>query len=565
MLVTDPAGLSMVVSALDNTALVGIDCETTGLDPHRDRVRLLSVATDTIDGTTFTYIIDCFKIDPASLWETLASKDLVLHNAIFDLAFLARMGFTPAAKVQDTVLISRVLYAGTRERHGLADCIKRELGEEMAKEMQKSEWAATLTDEQLVYAAKDAAVLRPLMETLTKKIAEAKLEQTAEIESRCLPAVAWMASHGVAVDQDAWKALAAKAKAEGVALREQMAALAPVPPGEMFVSWKFDSPADVTRLFATLGITITDTADETLAGINHPIAALLRNYREATKRLTTYGEQWLRNVYEGRVFAHWNQLGAEASGRFSCSGPNLQQLPRDPTYRRCIIAPAGRVLVKADYSQVELRIAAKVSGDKAMLKAYRDGLDLHTLTARTVLGVEEVTKEHRQIAKSLNFGLLYGMGAPGLRQYAATNFGVKLTEEEAVSYRAAFFKTYPGLRSWHNKTGKTKDTAVATRTLAGRRRLDVTRFTEKLNTPVQGTGADGLKLALALLWERRGDMPGAFPVLAVHDEVVLEADAGQADAAAAWLKQAMMDAMAPLVAPVPVEVDVKVAQTWGGD
>jgi DNA polymerase-1 len=93
----------------------------------------------------------------------------------------------------------------------------------------------------------------------------------------------------------------------------------------------------------------------------------------------------------------------------------------------------------------------------------------------------------------------------------------------------------------------------------------VTRFTEKLNTPVQGTGADGLKAALAMLWERRRDCPGAFPVLAVHDEVVIEADAVRADAAAVWLKQAMLDGMAPLIDPVPVEVDVKVSRTWGGD
>jgi len=93
----------------------------------------------------------------------------------------------------------------------------------------------------------------------------------------------------------------------------------------------------------------------------------------------------------------------------------------------------------------------------------------------------------------------------------------------------------------------------------------VARFTEKLNTPVQGTGADGLKQALALLWERRQDCPGAFPVLAVHDEVVLEADAGQADAVWAWLKQAMLDGMTPLIDPVPVEVDVKVSRTWAGD
>jgi DNA polymerase-1 len=221
-------------------------------------------------------------------------------------------------------------------------------------------------------------------------------------------------------------------------------------------------------------------------------------------------------------------------------------------------------LVKADYSQIELRIAAKLSGDKALLDAYQRGEDLHTRTARMVLGKRDVTGEDRQLAKALNFGLLYGMGASRLREYARTGYGVELTEGQAKNYRAAFFGSYPGLAGWHRKAGASLQAAIETRTLAGRRRLNVQRFTERLNTPDQGTGADGLKAALALLWERRGQCPGAFPVLIVHDEIVVECAADQADAAAAWVKQAMLDGMAPLIDPVPVEVEVKIDQTWGG-
>jgi DNA polymerase-1 len=158
-------------------------------------------------------------------------------------------------------------------------------------------------------------------------------------------------------------------------------------------------------------------------------------------------------------------------------------------------------------------------------------------------------------------GLLYGMGAKGFRVYARSNYGVSMSPEEAAAYRSAFFRAYPGLARWHRSQ---PDGEVETRTLTGRRRLGVSKFTEKLNTPVQGTGADGLKLALALLWERRGGCPGAVPVLAVHDEIVVECEAGQAEPAGAWLKQAMLDAMAPLIDPVPVEVEVKAAPTWGG-
>ncbi len=157
------------------------------------------------------------------------------------------------------------------------------------------------------------------------------------------------------------------------------------------------------------------------------------------------------------------------------------------------------------------------------------------------------------------------MGVRGLQQYAQAQYGLTLSEEEAGRYRAGFFRAYPGLRRWHQEVGRSKGQEIETRTLAGRRRPGVVRFTEKLNIPVQGTGADGLKRGLALLWERRTDCPGAFPVLAVHDEVVVEAAAHQAEAAVEWLKRAMLDGMQPLLDPVPCVVDVAVGRTWGGD
>jgi DNA polymerase-1 len=182
-----------------------------------------------------------------------------------------------------------------------------------------------------------------------------------------------------------------------------------------------------------------------------------------------------------------------------------------------------------------------------------------------VLGTEDVTKEQRQLAKSLNFGLQFGMGARGFRDYARDHYGVDLTLEQAQEYRSAFFRTYPGLAAWHGRVGQSGDGPVETRTLMGRRRQQVVRFTEKLNLPVQGSGADGLKLALALLWERRAECPGAFPVLVVHDEIVVECSEGHAGPVADWLKRAMLDGMRPLIDPVPVEVEVKVGKTWGGD
>jgi DNA polymerase-1 len=478
-------------------------------------------------------VLDLFALESAAmapLWEALAAKELIAHNAAFDLRFLARLGFTPTAPVHCTMILAQLLAAGTFDPVGLAAVVDRALGMKLDKTEQASDWSGDLTPEQIAYAVRDVAVLPRLFEALTDRVKKASLGRAAEIERRCLPAMVWLSAAGVAFDRGAWKAQAQTATAEVERVGAELDEVAPKRTGDLFKSdWNWSSPAQVKAALALLGIEAADTTDATLAHIDHPFAVLLRRHREANKQATAFGSGWLRHVAEdGRVYPGWRQMGA-ASGRMSCGDPNMQQLPRGGS-RRCVVAPPGRVLVKADYSQVELRIAAKVSGDKAMLNAYSRGEDLHTNTARQVLGVEGVTKAHRQQAKAVTFGLVYGMGAATLRLYARTNYGVEMTDDEAARYRVAFFRAYPGLRSWHQQTGRTKDRPVDTRTLTGRRRLAVARFTEKLNTPVQGTGADGLKSALALLWERREQAPGAFPVLAVHDEIVVECDEGQADA-----------------------------------
>jgi DNA polymerase-1 len=571
LLLADRAGLDAAATALGGSRRVGLDLETTGLSPHADRARLLSLATQTPDGGTPVFLVDCFAADPTPLWEALSGKTLVLHNALFDLQFLARLGFAPAGPVYDTMLLSQLLH-GTRQPkgfHTLGQVVLRELGMRLDKAEQKSDWSGPLTTAQMDYAAKDAAILMPLFNVLVNKIKEAGLERVAGIERRALPAVAWMASHGVGFDTDAWKALADAAAAEAQQLKGELDRAAPPrsAEGPGMSSWNWNSPSQIKEVFEQRGIHLENTNETSLSQVTDPLAGLILKYRHAGKKAKTYGVGWVKAAYhDGRLHPGWKQIGAD-SGRMACSKPNAQNLPRDPRYRQCFVAPPGRVLIKADYSQIELRIAAKVSGDAAMLDAYQRGEDLHTRTARIVLGVEEITKQHRQLAKALNFGLLYGMGARGFRLYAKKNYGLDLSEEQAAAYRTVFFETYPGLAEWHRRVGRSGKRVLETRTLAGRRRLEVGRFTDKLNTPVQGTGADGLKLALSLLWERRDQCPGAFPVLAVHDEIVVEADEDQADAVAAWLKAAMMDAMAPLIDPVPVVVEVeKPSRAWdGGD
>jgi DNA polymerase-1 len=521
------------------------------------------LAVNTIDAGIFTYLVDCFLVDPSPLWCTLGEKVVVAHHAAFDLSFLMPLGFTPTRLV-DTMLQSQVLYAGQRHAHKLQDCVKRELGQIIDKMPQHSDWAGDLSPEQLRYAARDAEVLLSLTQSLQTKVDHAKITRAAEIEHRFLPALVWLARSGVNFNQDTWSQLARDAERDAQRLSAELDASAPaaLQRGMFGGERNWDSPDQVKQALLAAGCSVENTDDDTLARANHPFAELVREYRDVRKRCTTYGRDWLKHVsLDGRVYAHWQQIGA-TSGRMACGSPNLQNLPRG-AYRRCFQAPPGRTLIKADYSQIELRIAAKISGDANMLAAYQAGEDLHTLTAQRVLGMDSVSKEQRQLAKALNFGLLYGMGSRGFQRYAKAKYALDLSEDQANAYRMAFFNAYPGLADWHRRVKQQH--ATETRTLAGRRCLlgKDAYDTFRLNAPVQGTGADGLKLALALLWERRDEAPGARIVLVVHDEIVVECDEGQADIAGKWLKQAMLDGMAPLVAPVPVEVESKRASSWG--
>jgi DNA polymerase-1 len=562
--------LPAVLAALEQTDVVAFDFETTGLDPRRDRPRLLSLGCDTIDGNTHAYILDLFALNPAPVLEALAGKELVAHNAAFDLSFLVRLGFTPTAPVHCTQNASRVLYAGQPAGHKLKDCARRELGIDLPKEMQKSDWSGTLRPEQLEYAARDVLFLGRLRDALGEKIAGADLEATLRIEERCLPAWVWMANAGMPLDAAAWKPLADEARASRAERRAALDLAAPERPGRLpgLAGWKWDSNKDVAEVLTLLGFEVENTKDETLAKIDHPFAEKLRDYRFAKWLDTTYGHAFLRHLQgDGRVYASWNQTG-NVAGRSSSNAPNLQGVPRDKRYRRCFVAPPGRMIVKADFAAAHLRIAAKIADEQVMIAAFQKGKDLHRLTAASLLGKPEskVTGNDRQLAKAVAFGLLYAMGARGLQGYAKQNYGLEMTLAEAGRHKRKFFATYPGLARWHRRTQDARERQTETRSLAGRRRLldPKTPLMHRLNSPVLGTEGDAAKTALALLWERRAECPGAVPIAFVHDEIVVEVDEALASRAEAWVKAAMVDALAPLIDPVPVDVEVRVAPTWGG-
>jgi DNA polymerase-1 len=298
-------------------------------------------------------------------------------------------------------------------------------------------------------------------------------------------------------------------------------------------------------------------------------------YRQVAKVTSNFGGDWavrVRNPVTGRVHADWRQI--VGTGRIACSEPNLLQIPKDATYRACFGGEPGRALVVADYSQQELRILAAVSRDDALAEVFRRGGDLHRTTAALAFGTAEdaVTPEQRAAAKALNFGLMYGMGAPGFAR--ATGMSV----EQAADVMARYFAAFPRVSAWLEEAEATGRRSGRTRTPLGRiRALDVEGgaglATLARNAPIQGAGADMTKLALAEV-ERRltaafGDEPdsrGAPPtglILVVHDELVAEVPEDRAEEARDLVVEGMLAAAAELLGDVPPALDAAVRPRWG--
>ena len=332
------------------------------------------------------------------------------------------------------------------------------------------------------------------------------------------------------------------------------------------VNWQ--SQAQVLDLLRQRGHTLDNTDSSTLAALAaDPLIPLLMDYREAVKRAGTYGVRWIEEAVHpltGRVHAHYVQLGS-AAGRMSCTRPNMQNLPRSAVYRGCITADEGSCIVKADYSQIELRIAAVIAQDQAMLAAYRAGEDVHAATAARLTGVpvDQVTPEARQFAKAVNFGLLYGMGAARLQGYAHDTFRVTMeatgpsaTAESSLTPTAACGSgTASPARCAARRPGRWQVAAA----LGGD---DVHTAAQQ---PGQGTGADGMKWALARLFTHRHEAPEAQLLVVVHDELVASCPVEAAADTAAWLTRHMEQAMQEIVGDaVPIEVETTIGQDWAG-
>jgi DNA polymerase-1 len=622
---------------------VAIDLETYGtpasnaLDPVAGHIRLVSYKAPGEE----VRVVDLLMGGHTGRMELLVRLSqfpLLAHNALFDLSFFAARDIHPANRVYCTSVLARLTLAGERgpaygvfNRPSLEGCAKFFLGRQLDKGEQVSDWGRPqLSREQLDYAAADVAILPALFKALCDRIKGQKMEEAARLEMEALPCVVWANVSGMPFDQALWAVPLGRSVARQEELFREIRAewltdarlweiaqskckVVGRQVGQRLMGFAADdradkvlhSPAQLAQFLRMCGLTVRSTNDDALAELDHPLAELVRTWRECATVQKMFGPTWGRGkpktktrsdgstflfdpppaVRRGRLYPSIYQIGAE-TGRMSYSYPNVQQVPapkKHPlgaAFRRAFKAPEGREMVLADFSQIELRLAAQISGDKAMRQVYADGLDIHTWAARRITGTDTPTDDQRSLAKGLNFGLLYGAGSKRLVSYLRSQFSIRLSEAEGEAAREGWFAAFPGIRQWHRDTGTRLDRAgkggLSTRTLCGRLRQGIGTwregeseaprgaYSEALNSPVQGSGADLMKLAMGNVWKQRHTAPasGWFPVLFCHDELVLEVPSGSGREMVDWLRGQMIAAGASVMRDVPTDASAAVCSAW---
>jgi DNA polymerase-1 len=555
-LIKNREDLAKHLSAIVSASEIGVRAITTGLDPYTDEITHLFLAPTASPALMIEMGKFKTQEDLAPLAEILRSPSRkIFHDAKPILKFLKRMGISSRMNLFDTMLADQILTAGMDKRDQTLNLLAKEYLREPIIIGNLS--ALTHDPAFFGYWAYETALLFRLETVLSKKLEEAILNPTAALEFDCIPALAEMELNGMLLDQ--------------VKARTEMERLIPIK-ARLEQSLKKDlgdvNPNNQNELLAILktrGIGLDNTRQQTLMPLagQYPLLKSLVEYRK-TDYLLTLIENLLSHVhpFTGRIHPTYHQIGAP-TGRMSCSNPNLQAIPRERQIRELFIAAPGHRFIVGDYSQIELRVVAEIAQDQRMIEAFQKGVDLHKLTASVITGkpIDQVTPEDRQAAKAVNFGLIYAMGANGLKEYAQNKYGVSMSDSEAHTFVEKFFEAYQGIAQWHKSVQELdpKDS----RTILGRRRLWAERpkITELLNAPVQGTAADITKKALFILQESL-QATGARVIGCVHDEIILEAPEDVLENAKSILRIGMERAGETHLQKIPVKIEGNISHCW---
>jgi DNA polymerase-1 len=593
-LVTTPDLFERWIGKLRGAQLVALDVETDSLDPMQATIIGISIAVAPKEAAYIPVGHDCpgtpSQLDRDEVLNRLKplledpDKAKVGQNAKYDANVLSTYGIAMRGLAHDTMLESYVLNS-TASRHDMDSLARRHLAYETipyedvtGKGAKQISFSQVDIETACKYAAEDADVTLRLHRTLLPRLdAEPKLKSVyATIEMPLVPVLARMEQRGVLIDTGALKRQSGELARRMHEITEAAYATAGRP-------FSLDSPKQLQAiLFDELKLQAVmktpsgqpSTNEEALEAIanDHALPRMILEYRGLAKLRSTYTEKLADNVNPrtGRVHTNYNQATA-ATGRLSSQDPNLQNIPirteEGRRIRQAFVAPKGWKVVAADYSQIELRIMAHLSGDAGLLAAFHGNQDIHRATAAEVFGlpVEQVDTNQRRAAKAINFGLMYGMSAFGLARQLGVGRG------EAQDYMARYFSRYPGVREFMDRMREEAHRDGYVETLFGRRlHLDYINSKNQvqrsgaeraaINAPMQGTAADIIKRAMIDVdaWLIDQDEP-AHMLMQVHDELVFEIREDRVEAVSAAIRERMA-AAAKL--EVPLVVDVGVGANW---
>jgi DNA polymerase I len=542
-------------------------------------------------------------------WEALRvfladdSLEICGHNLAFDAKVLLACGVEIAGQLYDSMICSRLLHVGKAGvEHNLAAVVRRELGKELDKTLQAQDWmAATLTEADLRYAMNDVKYCFDMMPRLHEQVDAQGLSPTYQLECELIKVVAAMELNGLYVDRemlDQAVEFYTAGKEEGIAYYVQRLDELLIEAGhdglprhadgtfntnirtsgsirlgtKVYAGFNPGSSRQNAAAWAKLGIEPKN--DKGKVSLDKKVLATYRDkevvrlyetFKKADKRATMATKLVEHIGEDGCIHAQFLPLQT-GTGRFSCSNPNLQQIPRDGMFRTCFKPEPGYVLIQADYSAMELRMLAAVAGAKEMLAAFNEGADLHTRTASLMYRKDDsqVEKDERQAAKSCNFGLAYAAAPGGLQQYFAT-MGLYIDLPEARKFHRMWHEAYPQVTKWHRECQAELDRGIHSRTVIGRRRQlwgDDRRVQVMANSKIQGSCADIMKSALVSIHKV---LPAGAQIRAtVHDEVLITARPEDADAVLRLATWEMAEAAVPMVGrAVRFEAEGGVLDSWG--
>ena len=522
-----------------------ISIATTGKDHHKDKIT--SVATGTLNHSPIVYDMINNKPEDIMTLKQLLEDDTekIFFDAKNALNFFHAAGFEINGPIYDVMLMDKILRAGEKKKNSTIDDIIRK-------------YVVTTIDSTAIPVVKEAEMLPKLYEAILSHLAENDLVDTAVLEFECIRAVAAMERNGIRVNREKLLEMLQEFTRQKDVHEEMLR--------QDLGDINLNSHKQVKEALIKKGIIVNDTRQDTL----HPHIfphLYLWDY-QIYKKSQYYRSQAAAllkkiNSVTGRLYPKYSQIGAP-NGRLSCSEPNLHAIPKTEEFRSCFIPDDCYKLIIADYSQIELRIAAEISHDERMVDAYKRGYDLHKLTASLIMGesMDSVTKNNCLIAKAVNYGLIYMMDAEELSEFSVNNYGVSISLQEAQKFISVFFSAYQGIAQWYEKIDFYS--CGETRTLGNRRRVwngYYINTTDLLKTTVQGTTADILKRALCVLHERIKNT-GIKVIGCIHREILMEAPINETDAATQIIRESMTEAAQQYLKEVPVVIDVSAVDNW---